>query len=89
MSLSIVICQELALKIDSRALCAMVAKLHLIELYYKVTGIFAMIYYQGPEAAAILKRLITKEVKPYLFVVVNQHLTRLQKYYTLNLHIAL
>ena len=32
---------------------------------------------------------IKEEVKPYLFELVNQHLTRLQKYYTLKLHIAL
>lgn len=33
--------------------------------------------------------IITKEVKPYLFELVSQHLTRLQKYYTLKLHIPL
>lgn len=37
----------------------------------------------------IAKNIITKEVKPYLFELVSQHLTRLQKYYILKLHIPL
>ena len=33
--------------------------------------------------AKIEAKVITKEVKPYLFELVSQHLNRLQKYYTL------